>query len=224
MRTALKDLFNSALDEPLNWWRMRGLNHLTFVGFIDFIARQVNPPAEEAAAPPVVAEYAAAYPEEARRSAAPPVAAEEPAAPQVAFDEAAATPVVADGAAVPPVAADEAAASRSWKQRRKKASSTLQGPEAVPEPSAGQEAFPEPPKRLALPVPYMSGFHVSARLRVCSSCALSRLCALFQVGALCLDPGTHVLSFGFVSGFGHSRSTFCLFVGVCGLELARLRG
>ncbi len=24
---ALKDLFNSALDEPLNWWRMTGLHH-----------------------------------------------------------------------------------------------------------------------------------------------------------------------------------------------------
>ncbi len=58
----------------------------------------------------------------------------------------------------------------------------------------------------------MSCFHMSARLQVCSSCALSRLGALFYVGALCSDPGTHVLSFGFVSGFGHSRSTFCLFV------------
>ncbi len=27
---ALKDLFNSALDEPLSWWRMRGLDHLNF--------------------------------------------------------------------------------------------------------------------------------------------------------------------------------------------------
>ncbi len=33
-----------------------------------------------------------------------------------------------------------------------------------------------------------------------------------------MDPGTHVLSFGFVLGLGHSRSTFCLFV--CGLEFA----
>ncbi len=67
----------------------------------------------------------------------------------------------------------------------------------------------------------MSGFHVSVRLRVCSSRALSRLRALFHVGAWCSDPGTHVLSFGFVSGFGHSCSTFCLFVGVCSLEFAR---
>ncbi len=43
----------------------------------------------------------------------------------------------------------------------------------------------------------MSGFHVSARLlRVCSSRALSRLRALFHVGAWCLDPGTPVFSFG----------------------------
>ncbi len=40
----------------------------------------------------------------------------------------------------------------------------------------------------------MSGFHVSTRLRVCSSRALSHLRALFHVGAWCSDPGTHVLS------------------------------
>ncbi len=56
---------------------------------------------------------------------------------------------------------------------------------------------------------------------MCSSRALSRLHALFRVGAWCSDPGTHVLSFGFVSGLGHSRSTFCLFVGVCSLEFAQ---
>ncbi len=56
--------------------------------------------------------------------------------------------------------------------------------------------------------PFMSCFYVSARLRVCSSRALSCLRALFCVGAWCSDPGTHVLSFGFVSGFGHSRSMF----------------
>ncbi len=57
--------------------------------------------------------------------------------------------------------------------------------------------------------------HAASRV---SSRALSRLRALFHVGAGCLDPGTHVLSFGFVSGFGHSRSTFCLFVGVCAVS------
>ncbi len=60
--------------------------------------------------------------------------------------------------------------------------------------------------------PVMSGFHVSARLRVCSSRALSCLRALFHVGAWCSDPGTHVLSFGHVTGFGHSRSIFCHYV------------
>ncbi len=67
--------------------------------------------------------------------------------------------------------------------------------------------------------PVMSCFHV--RLRVCSSRALSHLRTLFHVGAWCSDPGTHVLSFVFVSGFGHSRSVFCLIVWVCGLEFAR---
>ncbi len=32
---ALKDLFNSALDEPLSWWRMSGLDHLTFGEFVE---------------------------------------------------------------------------------------------------------------------------------------------------------------------------------------------
>ncbi len=36
-----------------------------------------------------------------------------------------------------------------------------------------------------------------ARLRLCSSRALSRLRTLFRVGAWCSDPGTHVLRFGF---------------------------
>ena len=47
----------------------------------------------------------------------------------------------------------------------------------------------------------------------------SRLRVLFHVGAWGSDPGTHVLlSFGFLSGTGHSRSMFCLVVGVCGLQ------
>ncbi len=69
--------------------------------------------------------------------------------------------------------------------------------------------------------PVMSGFHVSAQFRVCSCHALSCPRALFHIDAWCSDPGTHVLSFGFVSGFVHSRSTFCLFVRVCSLEFAR---
>ncbi len=64
----------------------------------------------------------------------------------------------------------------------------------------------------------MSWFHVSARLRVCSSRALSRLRDLFRVGAWCSDTGTHVLSFGFVSGFGHSRS-----MSLCGSVRSRVR-
>ncbi len=43
---------------------------------------------------------------------------------------------------------------------------------------------------------------------VLESRALSSAC-LVHVGAWCLDPGTHVLSFGHVTGFGHSRSIFC---------------
>ncbi len=38
----LKDLFNSALDEPLSWWRMRGQDHLTFGEFVEFL-----PPSNE---------------------------------------------------------------------------------------------------------------------------------------------------------------------------------
>ncbi len=34
---ALKDLFNSALEEPLNWWIMRGLENLTFGEFVEFL-------------------------------------------------------------------------------------------------------------------------------------------------------------------------------------------
>ncbi len=63
---------------------------------------------------------------------------------------------------------------------------------------------------------------VSVRSQVCSNRALSHLGVLFRVGAWCSDPGTHVLSFGFVSGFRHSRSVFCLVVWVCGLESCAL--
>lgn len=58
---ALKDLFNSALDEPLSWWRMSGLDHITFGEFVEALARS---PAkvvvgDKAAAPPVAADGAA---------------------------------------------------------------------------------------------------------------------------------------------------------------------
>ncbi len=61
----------------------------------------------------------------------------EAAAPPVAVDEVTAPSVLANEAAAPPAAIDEAAASRSrtWKRNRRKASSTLQGLEAVPESS-----------------------------------------------------------------------------------------
>ncbi len=48
---ALKDLFNSTLDEPLSWWRMSGLDHLTFGEFVESLARS---PAKVAGVPQVV--------------------------------------------------------------------------------------------------------------------------------------------------------------------------
>ncbi len=62
---ALKDLFDSALDEPLSWWNMRGLDHLTFGEFVEFLARSpakvAQVAADEAAEPPVGADKASAY-------------------------------------------------------------------------------------------------------------------------------------------------------------------
>lgn len=34
---ALMDLLNYALDEPINWRKMRGLDHLIFVGFVIYV-------------------------------------------------------------------------------------------------------------------------------------------------------------------------------------------
>ncbi len=76
---ALKDLFNSALDEPLSCWRMRGQDHLTFGEFVEFLTRS---PAKVAGVPQVVGDEAAA----------PPVAADEAAVSLVATDEATAHP------------------------------------------------------------------------------------------------------------------------------------
>ncbi len=60
----------------------------------------------------------------------------------------------------------------------------------------------------------MSGFSCErAASSVLESRALSSA-YIVLCGAWCLDPGTHVLSFGFVSGFGHSRSIFCHCVSV----------
>ncbi len=76
---ALKDLFNSALDEPLSWWRMSGLDHLTFGEFVESLARS---PAKVAGVPQVVGD----------KAAAPPVAADGVAVPLMAAVKAAAHP------------------------------------------------------------------------------------------------------------------------------------
>ncbi len=76
---ALKDLFNSALDEPLSWWRMSGLDHLTFGEFVEALARS---PAKVAGVPQVVG----------YKAAAPPVAADGAAVPLMAAVKAAAHP------------------------------------------------------------------------------------------------------------------------------------
>ncbi|RXN12963.1 SH3 domain-containing -like protein [Labeo rohita] len=138
---ALKDLFNSVLDEPLYWWRMRELDHLMFGEFVDFLARS---PVKEAA---VAADVAAMPPE---------VLAEEAPAPPVVAVETAASPVVAVEAAAPLEAADNAAAPHSQKRkrrRRKKTSSSLQDSEVVPELTADRGAILALPKLLALPAP-----------------------------------------------------------------------
>ncbi len=74
---ALKDLFNSALDEPLSWWKMRGLDHLTFGEFVEALARS---PAKVAGVPQVVGD----------KAAAPPVAVDGAAVPLLAAVRAAA--------------------------------------------------------------------------------------------------------------------------------------
>ncbi len=72
----------------------------------------------------------------------------------------------------------------------------------------------------ALILPSCPRFHVSAAASSVLESRASRLRALFHVGAWCLDTGTHVLSFGHVTGFGHSRSHFLSLCGVRGLEFA----
>ncbi|KAI2667789.1 Melanoma-associated antigen D1 [Labeo rohita] len=37
--SALKDLFNYALDEPISHWRMLGSEHLSFEGFVEYLVR-----------------------------------------------------------------------------------------------------------------------------------------------------------------------------------------
>ncbi len=53
---ALKDLFNSSLEEPLSWLRVRKQDHLTFGEFVEFLARS---PAKGAGVPQVVGDEAA---------------------------------------------------------------------------------------------------------------------------------------------------------------------
>ncbi len=67
---ALKDLFKSALEEPLNWRRMRGLEHLTFGQFVEFLEAVAEPdpvqePRESAPEPAPVREPRESAPEPA---------------------------------------------------------------------------------------------------------------------------------------------------------------
>ncbi len=52
-------------------------------------------------------------------------------------------------------------------------------------------------------------WYVTTELYKSIWCKSIQICIKAFVGAWCLDPGTHVLSFGHVTGFGHSRSIFC---------------
>ncbi len=65
------------LDESLSWWRMRGLDHLTFGQLVESLARS---PAEVAGVPQVVGDEATASPVAADGAAVPLVAAVEAAA------------------------------------------------------------------------------------------------------------------------------------------------
>ncbi len=123
---ALKDLFNSALDEPLKWWRMRGLDHLSFREFVGFLARS-----------PV------------KVAGAPPVAANDAAAPPVAVDGAAAPPVEAVQEAVPEPSAGQEGVPEPPKLLALPAPPKLF---ALPVPPRHLALF-VPPKRLALPAP-----------------------------------------------------------------------
>ncbi|ROL44481.1 hypothetical protein DPX16_20750 [Anabarilius grahami] len=63
---AFKDLLNPALDEPLNWWRMSGLDHLTFGAFVEFLICQgMNAAAPPEAASPMPLPHRSCEPEAA---------------------------------------------------------------------------------------------------------------------------------------------------------------
>jgi hypothetical protein len=162
---ALKDLFNLALEKPLEEWWMRGLDCLTFGQFVEFVvdfsAAVPAHSAPEAAVPAHSAPEAAMPAHSALEAAVPAHSALEAAMPAHSALEAAVpahgAPEAAVPALYPPEVAEDAAAalrSRKRRRRRKKASSAPQGQEATQELTAGQEAaLPAPPKRLALPAP-----------------------------------------------------------------------
>ncbi len=91
----------------------------------------------------------------AKVAGVPQVVGDKAAAPQVAADEAVAPPVVFVRATVPPGVADKATAyrSRRWRRNRRKASSTLQGLEAVPKPALVREPTESTPESAPEPAP-----------------------------------------------------------------------
>ncbi|KAI7793354.1 hypothetical protein IRJ41_012966 [Triplophysa rosa] len=99
---ALKDFFNYALDEPLSWWSMTGLDHLSFGGFVDFLARQGKTHVRDTAASPEAAVDTAASPE---------VAVENAVSPELTKD-----------AAVSPKAVDHTLLHSRKRRKRRKAS------------------------------------------------------------------------------------------------------
>ncbi len=99
--------------------------------------------------------------------------------PPVVAEEAAAPPVAIDGAAGPPVVANEAAASRTRRRRRdrRKAFSTLQGLEAVPEPAPVREPTESAPEPAPVREPTESA-GPSTWLVVCCWChVLCKMCS-----------------------------------------------
>ncbi len=128
MRQALKDLFNSALDE-----RMRGQDHLTFGEFVEFLARS---PDKVADVPQVVGD----------KAAAPPVVGDEAAVSPVAADEAAAHPGIhglVSKLEDPPIRSVRAAVL----PRLAPPKAAVPFPESAPfrEPTESAPALPAPP-------------------------------------------------------------------------------
>ncbi|XDV23795.1 hypothetical protein PO909_028203 [Leuciscus waleckii] len=131
--TALKDIFNNGLNEPVRAWEMGMLGILSFWQFVGYVYNRgeegglppLGPPpihltSCQVPSPPMTpsgrgrrknsSASSASYPLAAEEAAAPPLAAEEAAAPPLAAEEAAAPPLAAEEAAAPPLAAEEAAA------------------------------------------------------------------------------------------------------------------